>query len=426
MLDIQTEYPNVMFIGSEEKFNDQNFCDENNYYYKLVKPNQNNLALFEKIDLFNPDVLIFFMEEILNTFNIERFNQLRDFCERRYISTICICNTTDQMTMSALMPDAVLSESVAGIELHKYINKFVHRRNQIQEQVLIDPITGVYNFRYLKNEVKKQLEDLKRSYESFSLVYVKIEQKQDYLLNNLIEKSFIQVLKRSLRSSDLLAHFKKKGFVLLLPKTVKEDGIKLMNRLSLSFSEVPISFDNRIHYSSFNFNVLEIPDPSISADDCLTLLTSNEMDSMIQFDSSTSKNENMIRKLKVAVINEDRLIREMLKHQLSDLGGKLYDVEIKVYIDGEEFLNDPWHKQNERYLLIIDRILPKMGGFEIIRKMRTSYDRRKYLCLMIGNKSSEKDIAIALKSGANDYLEKPFSLKELHLRLNKMLGITDK
>lgn len=426
MLDIQTEYPNVMFIGSEEKFNDQTFCDENNYHYKLVKPNQNNLALFEKIDLFNPDVLIIFMEEILNTFNIERFNQLRDFCERRYISTICICNTTDQMTMSALMPDAVLSESVAEIELQKFINKFVHRRNQIQEQVLIDPMTGVYNFRYLKNEVKKQLEDLKRSYESFSLVFVKIEQKQDYLLNNLIEKSFIQFLKRSLRSSDLLAHFKKKGFVLLLPKTVKEDGIKLMNRLSLSFSEVPISFDNRIHYSSFNFNVLEIPDPSISADDCLTLLTSNEMDSMIQFDSSTTKNENMIRKLKVAVINEDRLIREMLKHQLSDLGGKLYDVEIKVYIDGEEFLIDPWHKQNERYLLIIDRILPKMGGFEIIRKMRTSYDRRKYLCLMIGNKSSEKDIAIALKSGANDYLEKPFSLKELHLRLNKMLGITDK
>ncbi|PFH83663.1 response regulator [Bacillus sp. AFS088145] len=426
MIDIQTESPIVMFIGSEEKFNYQNFCDVNNYHYKLVNPNQNNLALFEKIDLFNPDVLIIFIEEIRNTFNIERFNQMRDFCERRYISTICICNTTDQMTMSALMPDTVFSESVAEIELQKYINKFAQRRNQIQEQVLIDPMTGVYNFRYLKNEVKKQLEDLKRSYESFSLVYVIKEQNQDYFLNNLTEKSFIQFLKRSLRSSDLLAHYKKKGFVLLLPKTVKEDGIKLMNRLSQSFSEVPISFDNRIHYTSFNFNVLEIPDPSIRADDCLTLLTSNEMDAMNRFDSTASKIENMIRKLKVAVINEDRLIREMLKHQLSDLGGKLYDVEIKVFMDGEEFLNDPWHKQNERYLLIIDRILPKMGGFEIIRKMRTSYDRRKYLCLMIGNKSSDNDIAIALKSGANDYLEKPFSLKELRLRLNRMLGITDK
>ncbi|WP_129691128.1 response regulator [Gottfriedia acidiceleris] len=423
MIDIQTEYPIVMFIGSEEKSNYKNFCDVNNYHYKLVKPNQNNSALFEKIDLFNPDVLIIFIEEILNTFNIERFNQLRDFCERRYISTICICNTTDQMTMSALMPDAVLSESVAGIEIRKYINKFVQRRNQILEQVLIDPMTGVYNFRYLKNEVKKQLEDLNRSYESFSLVYVKIEQKQDYFLNHLTEKSIIQFLKRSLRSSDFLAHYKKNGFVLLLPKTVKEDGIILMNRLSQSFSEVPISFDNRIHYTSFNFNVLEITDPSICADDCLTILTSNEMDSMNRFDSSASKNENMIRRLKVAVINEDRLIREMLKHQLSDLGGNLYDVEIKVFIDGEEFLNDPWHKQNERYLLIIDRILPKMGGFEIIRKMRTTYDRRKYLCLMIGNKSSENDIAIALQSGANDYLEKPFSLKELRLRLNRMLGI---
>jgi diguanylate cyclase (GGDEF)-like protein len=426
VIDIQTEYPIVMFIGSEEKFNYQNFCDVNNYHYQLVKHNQNNLALFEKMELSNPDVLIIFIEEILITFNIERFKQLRDFCERRFISTICICNTTDQMTMSALMPDALLSESVAGIELQKYIKKFVQRRNQIMEQVLIDPTTGVYNFRYLKNEVKKQLEDLKRSYESFSLVYVKIEQKQDYFLNNLTEKSFLQFLKRSLRSSDFLAHYKKNGFVLLLPKTVKEDGIKLMNRLSQSFSKVPISFDNRIHYTLFHFNVLEIIDPSISADDCLTLLTSNEMDSMNRFDSSASKNESMIRRLKVAVINEDRLIREMLKHQLSDLGGNVYDVEIKVFIDGEEFLNDPWHKQNERYLLIIDRILPKMGGFEIIRKIRTSYDRRKYLCLMIGNKSSENDIAIALQSGANDYLEKPFSLKELRLRLNRMLGIIAK
>ncbi|PEK99038.1 response regulator [Bacillus sp. AFS017336] len=426
MNDILAENPIVMFIGNEEKFNFQNFCDVNKYNYKLVQPVQNIVTLFEKIDFVNPDVLIILIEELVETFNIDKFNQLRDFCESRYISTICICNITDHMTVNALMPDAVISESIAEVELQYYINKFAQRRYRIKEQVLIDPITGVYNYSHLKNEVTKQLEDLKRCYESFSIVYVNIDEKQDYSLDNLIVKSFLQFIKCKLRPTDLLAHYQNKGFVLLLPKTVKADGIKLMNRLSLSFSEVPITYENQIHYASFNYKVLEIPDSNITTEKCLTLLTSDLTDSIDRFNDKGNNNEMMNRRLKIAVINEDRLIREMLNHQLSDLGGELYDVEIKVYTDGEEFLNDPWHKQNERYLIILDRILPKMGGFEIIRKMRTNYDRRKYLCLMIGSKSSENDKAIALQSGANDYLEKPFSLKELRLRLNRMLGITAK
>ena len=60
-----------------------------------------------------------------------------------------------------------------------------------------------------------------------------------------------------------------------------------------------------------------------------------------------------LRKLKIGIIDDDRLIRELLKSQLQDIEDLDYEVEIRAFPDGEEFFNDPWHRQNERFVLII-------------------------------------------------------------------------
>jgi len=138
-------------------------------------------------------------------------------------------------------------------------------------------------------------------------------------------------------------------------------------------------------------------------------------------DGSLIEGGTSLKRLNIAIIDDDRLIRELLKHQLEDVAEEEYILEIKTFADGEEFFNDPWHRQNERFLLIIDRIMPKMDGLEILRKIRAEYDRKRYLCFMLTSRGSEADIALAIQKGANDYMTKPFSLKELQVRIKRLL-----
>ena len=70
-------------------------------------------------------------------------------------------------------------------------------------------------------------------------------------------------------------------------------------------------------------------------------------------------------------------------------------------------------------LIILDLMLPKMGGLEVARTIRETNIR--FPILMLTAKSSKKDREIGLEAGADDYLTKPFHLPELLLRIKGIL-----
>ena len=70
-------------------------------------------------------------------------------------------------------------------------------------------------------------------------------------------------------------------------------------------------------------------------------------------------------------------------------------------------------------LIILDLMLPKMGGLEVARTIRETNTR--FPILMLTAKSSRKDREIGLEAGADDYLTKPFHLPELLLRVKGIL-----
>lgn len=70
-------------------------------------------------------------------------------------------------------------------------------------------------------------------------------------------------------------------------------------------------------------------------------------------------------------------------------------------------------------LIILDLMLPKMGGLEVARTIRET--NMRFPILMLTAKSSDKDREIGLEAGADDYLTKPFHLPELLLRVKGIL-----
>ncbi len=90
-----------------------------------------------------------------------------------------------------------------------------------------------------------------------------------------------------------------------------------------------------------------------------------------------------------------------------------------AFEDGESFFN---HKFNtEPSLLVLDVMLPGMDGIEILKRVRSSQETKNLPVIMLTAKNSEIDKILGLEFGADDYLTKPFSPRELVARIKAIL-----
>ncbi|WNF35150.1 response regulator [Bacillaceae bacterium IKA-2] len=405
---------------------------EFNTFLKKYLINEFSLLLFNRetniVDQLlssRPACIIVNVDQLANDL-VEELTVVQQWCELHFIPIIAIVNRFEGQDRTSYLSiaDAVFYHPINSLDLIASVTKHIRKRNYFLSSTLIDSITGAFNLYSLKEELQRQVNDMKRSHEPLTLVYLKVETGQDRAIKEQeLVKLFVSFIKNSIRPADFLGHYHDTtDFVLILPKTVNEDARKLMERLNneLTSKQLKDFFGNEA--ISFSAKIVEIVNATQSPEELLLLMPfSNSEQKGIIIDRTMKEVTLGFKKLKIAIIDDDRLIRELLKHQLEEIGEAEYDIEIKSFADGEEFFNDPWHRQNERFLLIIDRVMPKMDGLEILRKIRTEYDRKRYLCFMLTSKGSETDIALAIQKGANDYMTKPFSLKELKERIKRLL-----
>jgi DNA-binding response OmpR family regulator len=110
----------------------------------------------------------------------------------------------------------------------------------------------------------------------------------------------------------------------------------------------------------------------------------------------------------VLVIEDDKSISDLLEIHLKDLG-----CEVTKAYDGETGLK---FALNESYqLIVLDLMLPKLDGLEICKQVRKNDIYTPVL--MLTSKSEEFDKVLGLELGADDYLTKPFGIREFIARV---------
>lgn len=119
---------------------------------------------------------------------------------------------------------------------------------------------------------------------------------------------------------------------------------------------------------------------------------------------------------KVLIIEDDRDIIDLIAIHLNDLG-----IELDWAVDGVEGLKKAL--SSDYQLIILDLMLPELDGIEICKRIR---EKNKALpILMLTSKSDEMDKILGLELGANDYVTKPFSIRELIARIKANLRSID-
>jgi len=117
----------------------------------------------------------------------------------------------------------------------------------------------------------------------------------------------------------------------------------------------------------------------------------------------------------ILVVDDEPAVRRALERAL-----RLDKYEVELAVDGEEALD----RLSERPVdaVILDVMMPGVDGLEVCRRMRAAGDRTPVL--MLTARDAIDDRVLGLDVGADDYLVKPFALRELQARLRALLRRT--
>lgn len=115
------------------------------------------------------------------------------------------------------------------------------------------------------------------------------------------------------------------------------------------------------------------------------------------------------------VADDDDLLRNLVKEVLEEEGYHVYDAA-----DGEKTLDIFW-QHSEIALVILDIMMPKLGGVAVLKEIREKTDVPVLMLTALGDSSSELS---CLKNGASDFVSKPFHYEILVERVKNLLKLT--
>jgi two-component system phosphate regulon response regulator PhoB len=119
-------------------------------------------------------------------------------------------------------------------------------------------------------------------------------------------------------------------------------------------------------------------------------------------------------KSKVLVIEDDRAISEILVYNLDKAG-----YEVSLAIDGRDGVSQAQLKLPD--IILLDVMLPIIDGVEVCRRLRAKPETAGAIIIMLTAKTEEADQLIGFSVGADDYVTKPFSPKELLARIKAVM-----
>ena len=116
----------------------------------------------------------------------------------------------------------------------------------------------------------------------------------------------------------------------------------------------------------------------------------------------------------IYLVEDDESIRELVIYTLQTTG---------LTAKGFSCAKDFWNAMKQEYpsMVLLDIMLPDEDGLTILKKLRDNGPTRRLPVIMLTAKGTEYDKVVGLDGGADDYIPKPFLVRELVIKVNKLL-----
>ncbi|MEB2300379.1 response regulator [Lysinibacillus xylanilyticus] len=124
-----------------------------------------------------------------------------------------------------------------------------------------------------------------------------------------------------------------------------------------------------------------------------------------------------MEQVKVSIIEQNEIFRKVLETTLKNLDIPHYTLDVSTYEDGYTFLQSDNYKTGHMHLVVMNDILPRKNGLEILHILREMPNEKKFIIYMMSERNSEGATLNAYEGGVDEYIVKPFNLRLLEAKI---------
>ncbi|MCF6409759.1 response regulator [Pseudalkalibacillus salsuginis] len=286
--------------------------------------------------------------------------------------------------------------------------------------MLLDERQAVRFFDVLKANVE-------RSKTSMTAIFLTVHsqtifRKED---EDFIDQGITSYLVSKIRQTDVVVKLSKPyQWAVILSQSKEEEAKAFLERI---FNDVKDSDDRLflIYDLIFSSGVAEIGNGDVQFEDLLdkgqqALANSSRTGDWVIEYVIDYKEKNM-EEVKVSIIEEDEILTNILTATLHNISSDQFQLLIRMFQEGEDFLQSDWSSTSHTHLIIMNDILPRKNGLEVLHMIRKLPNNKRFIIYMMTKRNSEEDIIYAYESGVDHYIIKPFNIRLLEAQLKRTL-----
>ena len=299
--------------------------------------------------------------------------------------------------------------------------KLTEKLTVYSEKLYKDVLTGAYNRRYFEEKVKNM---------SLNAGVAVIDLDDFKLFNDtyghdggdLVLTTVVNVIRHYIRRTDILVRYGGDEFLLILPGIEKEVFSQKLRMIQEKIHATHIPGFNRrklsVSIGGAMFTHGRLEEAITKADRLMYMAKGHKNIVVTRWEQKQNTDKMEKRNLpQLLVVDDSEMNREILKEIL----GKEY--RILEACDGEEALKMLEQYGPEISLVLLDIIMPKMDGFEVLAYMNRDKWIEDIPVIMISSEGSESYIRRAYELGASDYISRPFDAKVVYQRVINMIKL---
>lgn len=313
-----------------------------------------------------------------------------------------------------------------------YLKNRLQWKQDVQQMITLDELTGVFNRKYMNDTLTRSMNDFRVNGRKFTIAIIDLDyfkQVNDtygHLVGDKVLKGLVSVLNKTVRKADEIFRFGGEEFVIIFPDTDEQSAYQIMTAARIEFSEEVFFTEAETFSVTFSAGLKQVDSKIDSkeklmdyADRALYLSKAGGRNMVTVHNQAESI--EFVRKLRVMIVDDDKLVRAILERGFKEWEpDRDVQVIVEVFKDGVEFLNSDWYNSKDQFIVLLDGMMPRMDGLEVVEQLRAHYPEKNIIVTMLSARSDERNIVQALEHGADDYLLKPFNLAEVIARMDRL------
>lgn len=306
-------------------------------------------------------------------------------------------------------------------------------KKEWQKSIIIDELTGAFNRKYFNQTMKQLISDFRRTERTFSLAlmdldhFKQINDTYGHLVGDEVLQTFSELVRGSIRVEDTFCRYGGEEFALFMPNTPADSALLVVERIQRQFAGMDFRAKQEQFHVTFSCGITEI---RVTRDDPKELI--EDADQALYASKHAGRNQTTLyddylpvgkaeKLLKVIMVDDDALMRRIVVQQFMEWKPEnISRVEVTSFESGVQFLQSDWYSPDDKYIVLLDGIMPGLDGLEVLEQLRSRYPEVNLLVIMLTGRNEQQDIIHALQMGADDYIIKPFHLPELLIRVERL------